>query len=73
MVPVAVAVVMRPETGVLSVTINPSASSTIESDSTLMVTTLLVSFARKVTVPLGRTLPWKSLATAGFDALPVTA
>ena len=56
-VPAAVAVVIVPPTGPESVTVKVSFGSTVVSPLTLMVITLEVSPAVKVTVPLGSTSP----------------
>ena len=73
-VPVATAVVMAvPTLGAESVTVKVSLFSTAVSQATSTVTTLLVSPGAKLTVPLGRTPPTKSAASAGLVPLPVTA
>ena len=51
--PVAAAVVIVPPTGLDSVTVNVSSGSTVVSPLTLMVITLEVSPALKVTLPPG--------------------
>ena len=73
MVPVAAAVAMVvPALGADSVTVKPSLASTVVSPATLMVTSLLVWPAAKLTVPVGNTPPVKSAALAALAPLPET-
>ena len=72
-VPAAVAVVIDPPVALDKVTVKPSSGSTLVSPLTLTVITWLVSPAAKSTVPLGRTLPAKSVSSAELVPLPVTA
>ena len=73
-VPVAVApVIVAPPVAPDKVTVNPSSDSTVRSPLTFTVIVLVVSLARKFTVPLGRTPPVKSVAFAGLPPVPVTA
>ena len=73
MVPVAAAVAMVvPALGADSVTVKPSLASTVVSPATLMVTSLLVSPAAKLTVPVGNAAPVKSAALAALAPLPET-
>ena len=72
-VPAAVAVVIVPPVALDRVTVNASSDSTAVSPLTLTVITWLVSPAAKLTVPLGRTPPAKSMVLAELAPLPVTA
>src|SRR5262249_61487359 len=68
----AAAVVVVPALGAESVTVKASSASTVVSPATLMVTSLLVSPAAKLTVPLGNAAPVKSAAVAALAPLPAT-
>src|SRR4051794_16408123 len=73
MVPVALAVPrVAPVEGLESLTVKPSFGSTVLSPATLTVMVLLVSPAAKLTLPVGSTLPAKSVALAGLVPEPAT-
>ena len=74
MVPFADAVpIVIPEEAFDNVTVKPLSGSTVLSPATFTVIVLLVSPIAKLTVPDGSAAPTKSVASAGFVPLPVTA
>ena len=73
-VPDAAAVpIVVPAEALERVTVKPLSGSTVLSPATLTVMVLLVSPAAKLTVPEGSAPPVKSVASAAFAPLPVTA